>query len=667
MGIETRWATLRAAGRRVLQALALLALVTWTPGALALQKPLLWQAVDPTGTLGPAQAAMLKFEIVDPHVQMPPLPARVWLRWRQTGAGEVTPDGSVHQSLQINDPRVLHMQAWIDDPLAASGWAPVGESGLAVPHERWPNASRLPSVKLPPAFGVRTVLVSLQTELPGRAELLVLEDRDLQSRERNQGLLAGLYAGVGLVTVLTLVMLWASRPDAAVAVAAALMGLSFTVHLVYAGYGTLLLWPGRPYLTQLASPLLSAVVLAALPALVLAMARRRQRRGPLGWMLWALAVLPIGLTVLALGLGGPLVARMWLGGLLMATLLGSVLASALLHRRGNRHVRPLMLAMVPGWLGGVVQALLETRLLTLQPDWMPYARQIGMLVSVPLVLWVMQRYVRELRELRVQAVAESVHDPVTGLIHERVARGRLERMLMRNQHYDHASGLLLVELTNLDEIQDEHGRTAAETALRAAADRVSSVSGELDTVARWGAQRYLLLVEGPCHAHRLGEIATRVVAAGLVMADGLPHGVALRFKVAVALVTPATHDPESLTRRASDALDGVSTDMLHTIRWVDLEESRSHASHPLHVRSSHAHSAHAAPAQRMADDEPAPHRAAAQPQQGHAPGARHGTMASDEMMLSSDLLEPRRRMTSDMPHRTRDSVPTQPEAGTPHG
>jgi diguanylate cyclase (GGDEF)-like protein len=88
----------------------------------------------------------------------------------------------------------------------------------------------------------------------------------------------------------------------------------------------------------------------------------------------------------------------------------------------------------------------------------------------------------------------SGQDELTGLPTDALLRGQLEREIDRARRFEAPLSLLVLAVDRLAAFQDEHGREAAEGALHDIAQRVVSSVRKLDTVARSGEDRLVLLL-----------------------------------------------------------------------------------------------------------------------------------------------------------------------------
>lgn len=480
-------------------------------------------------------------------VPVPTAPGQLWLRW----SPPPVPDAGVDYAFSLDFAGISRLQVWEASP---QGLVPTERAGASYPRRPTDLPGRIPVVRISAEATPTVVVLSAQSKLPlelrWRAEPVVDYQRWLQSDAYAMGLLVGL----SLLSLWLVALLGDIRWDRVLASALALTSAAFCFQLVTLGLAQELLWPQHPGLTDLAQTVSVAALYLALLWLLVTVTDEHPRSRANSLALWAMMVASvIGLGVAHL-FGAEAASRTGDGlfAVIMALAIWTLVASA---RRGNRHSAAVGWSLVPALVGGTIQVLRESGVVVHAHWIMAYATQIGAIVTVPLMWTVIARRARDLRDVAMQAAGGQQTDPLTGLVHERVARLRLDRLVSRCKRFNHQGGLLMISLHNLDDIQAERGRQVAETALLLAASRVRSIVESCDTAARWAGTRFVVLIEGPINEDKLIEIATRVIAHGLRRGNEMTIGSLLRFQVAGSLVTGTETDTALLLRRAGEALD----------------------------------------------------------------------------------------------------------------
>ncbi len=110
--------------------------------------------------------------------------------------------------------------------------------------------------------------------------------------------------------------------------------------------------------------------------------------------------------------------------------------------------------------------------------------------------------------------AESERDPLTGLPNRRVFQRRLMDLLSRNQTN---FTVFFLDLDDFKQVNDKLGHTAGDRALQHVAERLVRALRPADTVARYGGDEFIILLEG-----MQGEAAVTKTASRLLHAVATP-------------------------------------------------------------------------------------------------------------------------------------------------
>jgi diguanylate cyclase (GGDEF)-like protein len=133
-----------------------------------------------------------------------------------------------------------------------------------------------------------------------------------------------------------------------------------------------------------------------------------------------------------------------------------------------------------------------------------------------------------------QPLPSDYHDALTGLPNRRLLDDRLGQALHLARRRDCSVALMLLELSGFGRIDDD--------ALRGAAQRLASCVRKADTVARWGAAEFALLLTDVA-----GEEDCRLVAERALAALGL------EASIGISLYPADAGDGEALMRNADAA------------------------------------------------------------------------------------------------------------------
>jgi diguanylate cyclase (GGDEF)-like protein len=100
------------------------------------------------------------------------------------------------------------------------------------------------------------------------------------------------------------------------------------------------------------------------------------------------------------------------------------------------------------------------------------------------------------REAEDEAVARSLHDPLTGLANRTLLRDRLDEALLSVGRDNRGVAVLMLDLDRFKGINDTFGHDAGDEVLRAVATRLIRSTRDTDTVARVGGDEFVVLLPG---------------------------------------------------------------------------------------------------------------------------------------------------------------------------
>jgi diguanylate cyclase (GGDEF)-like protein/PAS domain S-box-containing protein len=148
---------------------------------------------------------------------------------------------------------------------------------------------------------------------------------------------------------------------------------------------------------------------------------------------------------------------------------------------------------------------------------------------------------------------QAFHDTLTGLANRALFRDRLEQTIARAKRSRDTFAVLLFDLDGFKQVNDSLGHTAGDELLRAAADRLGSVTRPDDTLARLGGDEFALLLEGT------DETGAAHVADRVLERLGEPIAVSQRALSLSASIGIVVHhgggtDSEELLRHADVAM-----------------------------------------------------------------------------------------------------------------
>ena len=155
---------------------------------------------------------------------------------------------------------------------------------------------------------------------------------------------------------------------------------------------------------------------------------------------------------------------------------------------------------------------------------------------------------------------EALHDPLTGLPNRALLMSLLEHAIQRARRSGRTLAVLLLDLDNFKIINDSLGHVAGDELLTGLAPRLREAVREVDTVARFGGDEFVVVAEDIGDEIEASTLADRLTAAisRPIQLRGSPHFVTASVGVAVERVGRATahgllRDADAAMYRAKDA------------------------------------------------------------------------------------------------------------------
>ncbi|HQR97326.1 MULTISPECIES: 7TM diverse intracellular signaling domain-containing protein [unclassified Polaromonas] len=454
--------------------------------------------------------------------------AALWLRFNAVVQNPLT-----HWKLELPMSGVDKVTLYYRDSLGR--WV-VQQAGDSLPMSAWPQPGRYPVFSLSHEVG-QLVTYYLRVEharIPFSALPRVTSDAQVTTARQLEHLLLGAYFGLAaLVTVLALINATAYR-DWGFATYALYVATFAGSQGAFSGVAGLYLWPELPKLNNISIVLLPLTAAAAALWFVRTVTTPKRFSRALDWFIVALmGLLP---AVALIDAAFPTIESFALLNILVSAgmvVVLMVVGVSLLE--GDRHARWIALGFLPIILATLFPLLrnygvLASSFLTQN------ALMLGSAVEAPILFYGLLRRVTLRRESETRATALPTTDPLTGLGTARLLLGRLRQALRTAERYKQPCALLIVNLSNLPSLQQQHGRETGDRAMVMAAARLRAAAQPADTVARVGDSLFALLMEGPMSSDSVTQVATKILASGLRPSRKLPEADPLLFHIAIGYV-----------------------------------------------------------------------------------------------------------------------------------
>jgi len=153
-----------------------------------------------------------------------------------------------------------------------------------------------------------------------------------------------------------------------------------------------------------------------------------------------------------------------------------------------------------------------------------------------------------------QKLSEMAHtDALTGLPNRNLLDDRLALALAHARRSHERIAVCLIDLDRFKPINDTWGHEVGDEVLREVASRLEAVLREGDTVARWGGDEFVLLLDGLNTDRKLEEIMQRVLDSIAADLTACPGG-HVSASIGVSLYPVDAHDATLLLKHADAAM-----------------------------------------------------------------------------------------------------------------
>lgn len=154
-----------------------------------------------------------------------------------------------------------------------------------------------------------------------------------------------------------------------------------------------------------------------------------------------------------------------------------------------------------------------------------------------------------------QSDSDAREDALTGLMNRRPLMERLERAIARGERSEKGLAVFSVDLHAFREIRREHGDEVGDLALKAFAKLLLASVRKTDTVARLGADEFVVIAEGVNHGKQdaclVAQKIIKALEAPLLATDEAIHA---STHIGVTVLAEGYEKPEALLSKAQAAM-----------------------------------------------------------------------------------------------------------------
>lgn len=157
---------------------------------------------------------------------------------------------------------------------------------------------------------------------------------------------------------------------------------------------------------------------------------------------------------------------------------------------------------------------------------------------------------RQLEEVLLKVEALAITDPLTDLYNRRHFETVIEKEFSRTIRYQSSTSCLMIDIDYFKKINDEYGHHAGDLVLKEMAKIIKSSVREIDTVARWGGEEFIVLLPATKREDALQAASRILTAASSHKFSGIP--VQITISIGIASVPDPSIDTTEKLIHASD-------------------------------------------------------------------------------------------------------------------
>ena len=146
------------------------------------------------------------------------------------------------------------------------------------------------------------------------------------------------------------------------------------------------------------------------------------------------------------------------------------------------------------------------------------------------------------------------HDTLTGLPNRSVFIDRLEHAILATRRSGGCLAVLFIDLDRFKHINDGHGHSVGDQVLVQTAAMMKSTVREVDTVARWGGDEFVILLEAMDEEHEARRVAQTLLDSFSRPMDIDGLSLDLGASIGISLYPRDAFDAAELIQRADEAM-----------------------------------------------------------------------------------------------------------------
>lgn len=172
---------------------------------------------------------------------------------------------------------------------------------------------------------------------------------------------------------------------------------------------------------------------------------------------------------------------------------------------------------------------------------------------------VLRSDITEFKHSELAARLQAQYDALTELPNRRLLHDRLTHALARARRAGAAVAVMLIDLDDFKPVNDTYGHRVGDEVLRVTANRLRAALRSADTVARFGGDEFVIVIDDLRHVAHIGEVTTKVIDAverpiTPTVGPSDPPALQISCSVGISLFPQDGQDSDVLIRHADAAM-----------------------------------------------------------------------------------------------------------------
>ncbi len=486
----------------------------------------------------------------------------VWMRI-------VLPATAEPQSWMLRVPRLTLSKATLwSTPTQGTGTWTSQSAGVSLPNSTWPLRTRDPVFELTTSqSGSRLVYLQLEHRTPVTEGIQLIRLKDFSDGANYAGALTGTIMGVfGVFFILSLLSAWVSRSNHFVWFALFAFSVMLT-QLTLSGFMILRVWTNSVFLAQTMGWVLPLLSLATLARFAMSVSYAKEISKPIYFGLWAMIGI-CALMAIAVMLSPNQYPLAVLNVFFVSGMLFVMGAMSWIAWRSQTWLWVIVGSMIPIVLSAAGRIAYNF-------GWVAHAEVAMFLGVVTACIGLAVIYSALVNHLRfsssghLQQQQLQVRDPATGLYNERIARARLPQVLVRAKRFSKPCGVMLVRWTDFAEVMKHSSSTHRGRIFSHLGTRLGRLARDIDTVARFGDDCFIFIVEAPTTREHMNSLAVHILSSCLRPSTEMLNNAGFSLHIAVWLSSEVIADSDQALEMLKTRINQMHEGTQRRVQFVD--------------------------------------------------------------------------------------------------